>query len=69
MFDPGRLFSGCTFACCYVFIYLWPCWVFIAAHGLSLGVANGSDSPVAMRKLRISVVLVVEHRIEVLGLQ
>ena len=28
----------------YLFIYFWPCWVFVAAHGLSLVEANGGYS-------------------------
>ena len=44
---PGKVslfhfnhYSGCvvvsTCSSFYLFIYFWPCWVFIAAHGLSL---------------------------------
>ena len=28
----------------YLFIYFWQCWVFIAAHGLSLVAASGAYS-------------------------
>ena len=28
----------------YLFIYFWPCWVFVAARGLSLVAASGGYS-------------------------
>ena len=37
----------------YLFIYFWLCWVFIAAHGLSLVAVHGFLTVVAS--------LVVEH--------
>ena len=42
--------------------YLWLCWVFASARGLSLAVANGSYSLVVVQGLLIPVVSpVVEH--------
>ena len=32
------------YVCMYVCIYLWLCWVFVAARGLSLLVASGGYS-------------------------
>ena len=44
----------------YLFIYFWLCWVFVAAHGLSLVAASGGF--VAVHGLLIVVAsLVVEH--------
>ena len=37
-----------------LFIYLWLCWVFVAAHGLSLVAASGGYS-VAVHRLLIAV--------------
>ena len=43
------------------FIY-WLCWVFVAAHGLSLVAASGGYSFVAVHGLLLAVAsLVVEH--------
>ena len=45
-----------------LFIYFWLCWVFVAAHGLSLVAVSGGYSSVAVRGLLIEVAsLVVEH--------
>ena len=44
--------------------YLWLCWVFASARGLSLAVANGSYSLVVVQGLLIPVVSpVVEHEL------
>ena len=44
-----------------LFIYFWLCWVFITARGLSLVVASGESSRVAMHVLLIVLAcLVVE---------
>ena len=44
-----------------LFIYFWLCWVFITARGLSLVVASGDSSRVAMHVLLIVLAsLVVE---------
>ena len=32
----------CTYVCMYLFIYFWLCWVFVAAHRLSLVVGVGA---------------------------
>ena len=39
-----------------LFLYFWLCWVFVAALELSLAVASGSYSLIAVRRL-----LVAEH--------
>jgi len=45
-----------------LFIYLWLCWVFVAAHGLSPVVENGRLLFVAVCGLLIAVAsLVGEH--------
>ena len=36
-------------------IYFWLCWVFFAAHGLSLVVVSGAYSPVVMSRLLLAV--------------
>ena len=47
-----------------LFIYLWQCWVFVAAHGLSPVVENGRLLFVAVFRLLIAVAsLVGEHMI------
>ena len=47
----------------YLFIY-WLCWVFVAAHGLSLFVASRGHSLVAvLRLLTVVASLVAEHRV------
>ena len=44
-------------------IYLWMCWVFIAAHRLSLVAASRSYSLVSVRGLLIAAAsLVAEHK-------
>ena len=44
------------------FIYFWLCWVFIAAHRLSLVVMSKDCSLVAVCRLLITVAsLVAEH--------
>ena len=48
-----------TFKCIYIFTYFWLCWVFIAMRGLSLLVANGGYSPVALLGLLIAVASLV----------
>ena len=46
----------------YLFIYFWLRWVFIAAGGLSLVVASGGYSFIAVRRLLTAVAsLVAEH--------
>ena len=43
---------------------IWPCWVFLAAHGLPLVVENGSYSPPAAYGLLLAVTsLVAEHQL------
>ena len=50
-----------------IFIYLfifWLCWVFVAVRGLSLVVASGGYSFIAVCGLLIAVAsLVAEHRL------
>ena len=47
-----------------LFIYLWPHWVFTAAHRLSLVAASGSYSLAAVHEILIAVAsLVAEHRL------
>ena len=48
----------------YLFTYFWLCWVFVALHRLSLVVAGGGLSFVAVRRL-----LVVEHGLQARTLQ
>ena len=43
----------------YFFIYLWLCWVFITAWGLSLVAASGGYSLVAVHGLLIAMVSLV----------
>ena len=52
-----------------LFIYLWLCWVFVAAHGLSPVVENGRLLFVAVCGLLIAVAsLVGEHMLQAHGL-
>jgi len=53
----------------FLFIYFWLCRIFIAAHGLSLIVASGGCSPVAVLGLLIAVASLVEHGIWDAGAQ
>ena len=47
-----------------LFIYLWLCWVFVAARGLSLVAVSGGWLFVVLRRLLIAVAsLVAEHRL------
>ena len=48
-----------------IFISLfWPCWVFVAAHGLSLLAGSGGSSPaVVCRLLVVLASLVAECRL------
>ena len=47
-----------------LFIYFWPHWVFVAAHGLSLVAASGGLLFVVVHGLLTVVAfLVVEHRL------
>ena len=43
-----------------LFVYFWLCWVFITARGLSLVVASGEYSLVAMHGLLIVLVSLEE---------
>ena len=44
------------------YLFIWLCWVFAAAHGLSLVAVNGGYSPVVECGSLIAVAsLVVEH--------
>ena len=52
------LFFGFFIFDFYLFTYCWPCWVSLAAHGLSLTVASGGYSLVAVASP------VAEHRLE-----
>ena len=46
----------------YLFIYLWLCWVFVAACGLSLGCSEWRLLFVVVRRLLIAVAsLVAKH--------
>ena len=48
----------------------WLCWVFIAAHGLSLVVERRSRSLALVCRLLVAVAsLVAEHRLQVCWLQ
>ena len=75
LLDYSKKPSNCTFSVgeLYVmwiiyfkinlFIYFWLCWVFVAAHGLSLLAESGGYSLV-LRGLLIAVAsLVAEHRL------
>ena len=47
-----------------LFIYLWLCWVFVAARGLSLVAVSGGLLFIAVHSLLIAVAsLVAEHRL------
>ena len=53
------------FASVFFFLSFWLCWVFDAAHGLSLVAESGGCSPVAVRGLLTVVAsLVVEHGLQ-----
>ena len=43
----------------YFFIYLWLCWVFLTAWGLSLVSASGGYSLIAVHGLLIAMVSLV----------
>ena len=43
-------------------MYLCPCWVFITACGLSLVVASGSYSLVAVHRLQIAGLLLLQSK-------
>ena len=46
----------------WIFIYLWLCWVFVAAHRLSLVAVSRTSSLIALSSLLSAVAsLVVEH--------
>ena len=48
-----------------LFIYLWLCWVFVAASRLfSSGSEQGGCSLVAVLRLFISVAFLVTHRLQ-----
>ena len=47
----------------FYFIYLWLCWVFIAACGLSLVESGGCSLVVVSRLLPLVASLVAEHRL------
>ena len=42
-----------------LFIYFWPCWVFVAAHRLSLVAMSGGGSLVVVLRLLIAGALLV----------
>ena len=52
-------FRTLNFFCC-LFIYFWLCWVFFAAHRLSLVAASGDYSLVVVRAFLIEVASLVE---------
>ena len=57
-----HFFYVCLFL--FYFICFWLCWVFVAAHGLSLAAASRGSSLVAIQGLLIVVApLVAEHRL------
>ena len=45
----------------YLFIYFWLHWVFVAAHRLSLVVASGGYSFIAVRRLLVVVASLFEE--------
>ena len=45
----------------YLFIYLWLRWVFVAVRGLSLVVVSGGYSSVAVHRLLIAMLSLVEY--------
>ena len=55
-------FKSCVFVVFNLCIYLWLYWVSIAVHGLSLVVAVGDYSLVAVHELLIGVVSLVAER-------
>lgn len=55
---------GCRifFFKCYLFIYCWLCWVFVAAYGFSLVAESGGNSQVAVCGPLIAMAsLIPEH--------
>ena len=48
---------------CYLFICFWLCWVFVAAHGLSLVVASRDYLVVVQGSLIVVASLIAEHRL------
>ena len=45
-----------------IYLFIWLCWVFVAARGLSLVAASGGYSFIAVRGLLIAVAsLAAEH--------
>jgi len=44
-------------------IYFWLCWVFLAVHGLSLGVSGDYSLVVVCRLLLAVASVVAEHRL------
>ena len=46
-----------------VFIYFWPCWVFVAVHGFSLLVVRGCHPLVLCSPLTGVAPLVAVHRL------
>ena len=58
------MFVFCFFLNLFI-IYFWLCWVFVSVRGLSLVVASGGHSSIALRgPLTIAASLVVEHRLQ-----
>ena len=53
----------------YLFIIFWLCWVFVAACGLFSGCGEQGLLFVAVRGLLIAVASLVEHGLQVRGLQ
>ena len=66
--------GGCAVCSCFfffklIFIYFWPCWVFVVAHGLfvaeyglSLVAVRGDDSLVASCGILVAVASLVAER-------
>ena len=46
-----------------LFLYLWLCWVFVAARGLSLVEARGGSSLGAVHELLMALALAEEPRL------
>ena len=46
-----------------IFICFWLCWVFVAAHGLSLFVASRDYLVVVQGSLIVVASLIAEHRL------
>ena len=48
----------------YLSVYLWLCWVFVAAHaGFSLAATSGGYALAAVHRLLIAVAFVAERRL------